>query len=215
MTDTSPHGRIPIVRTDPLGRWVVICKPHGILSVPGKGPDKQDCAASRVQAAFPAARGPLIVHRLDMDTSGLMVLGLDADAQRALSAQFESRTVGKAYIALVSGQPHSECGLVDVPMRLDVDRRPYQIVDYEHGRTATTRWRLLTCEVDRSRLRLEPETGRTHQLRVHCAHIGHPIIGDVLYDGEPADRLMLHAAELSFDDPTTRERIMVTSPAPF
>lgn len=209
-------GDLRIVRLDSLRRWVVIDKPAGLLSVPGKGADKQDCAASRVRAAFAHAAGPLIVHRLDMDTSGLLLFGLDPDAQKALSAQFERRVVSKAYTALVAGVPWAESGEVNVPMRLDVDRRPVQIVDFDHGRPAVTRWRVLSLEADRTRLRLEPLTGRTHQLRVHCAHIGHPILGDCLYGPQPetrlaADRLMLHASEMAFTDPSTGGEVRVES----
>ncbi len=197
--------------------WVVVDKPGGMLSVPGKGPEKADCVASRVAAAFADATGPIVVHRLDMDTSGLMVLALDAPSQRALSAQFERRRVEKAYAALVHGTVRHETGTIDAPMRLDVDRRPYQVVDFAQGRPAMTRYRVMAYEHDWTRLRLEPETGRTHQLRVHCAHLGHPIVGDVLYgpagEGENAagGRLMLHAAELAFTDPASGERVEVRS----
>ncbi|MCC6322187.1 MAG: RluA family pseudouridine synthase [Phycisphaerales bacterium] len=217
----NPVGRpVSVVRLDPLRRWVVIDKPTGMLSVPGKGADKQDCAAARVRAAFPHSSGPLVVHRLDMDTSGLLVFGLDSAAQRDLSAQFESRRVFKAYTALVAGVPAAESGQIEVPMRLDIDRRPLQVVDHVHGRPALTRWRVLSIETDRARLRLEPLTGRTHQLRVHLANIGHPILGDVLYGPQPAtsrlsERLMLHASELEFADPCTGERVRVASAAPF
>lgn len=199
------------MRLDPRGRWVVIDKPSGLLSVPGKGADKQDCAASRVRAAFAHADGPLVVHRLDMDTSGLLLLGLDAEAQRLLSGQFENREVEKSYVAVVEGVPPGEEGVIDVPMRLDVDRRPYQIVDFAKGKPAQTRWAMTAIEADRTRLKLWPLTGRTHQLRVHCAHIGHPIVGDVLYGSgvEGEERLMLHAAELTFKDPTDRSEVRV------
>lgn len=188
--------------------------------MPGKGEQKQDCAASRVRMAFPHAVGPLVVHRLDMDTSGLLVLALDEDAQRRLSAQFERRTVTKAYVALVHGVPGAESGVIDVPLRADIERRPIQIVDPVQGREAITRWNVVALEPDRTRLRLVPETGRTHQLRVHCAHIGHPIIGDVLYAPLAApmfagERLMLHATELGLDDPTDGSRVQVMSPPPF
>lgn len=226
----SSHNRptdlgdgLRIIAADHTGRWVVVDKPSGMLSVPGKGEDKQDCVAARVRAAVARPgmeAGPLIVHRLDMDTSGLMVLGLDPEAQRGLSRQFEDRSVAKAYIALVLGTPSVESGIIDAPMRLDVGRRPYQVIDHQQGRPALTRWRLLSIETDRARLQLEPETGRTHQLRVHCAFMGHPIIGDVLYGPQPetaasGPRLMLHAARLEFDDPTDRRRVRVASPPPF
>lgn len=206
---------LPIVHA--TDRFVVVNKPAGLLSVPGKGPDKQDCVAARVARMFPHATGPMVVHRLDMDTSGLIVVALDADAQRELSRQFEQREVEKAYIALVEGHVASEHGTVDVPMRMDIDRRPYQIIDFVHGSPSLTHWSVLAYETDRTRLRFVPHTGRTHQLRVHAAHIGHPIIGDPLYGRRehPDQRLMLHAAELAFRDPgspSTRLVRFVTNP---
>ncbi|MBX3401840.1 MAG: RluA family pseudouridine synthase [Phycisphaeraceae bacterium] len=194
---------LPIVHA--ADRFVVVNKPAGLLSVPGKGPDKQDCVASRVLRMFPHASGPLVVHRLDMDTSGLIVVALDADAQRDLSRQFEQREVEKAYIALVEGIVPSDSGEINAAIRLDIDRRPYHIVDPVHGAPSLTHWNVLAFETDRTRLRFVPHTGRTHQLRVHAAHIGHPIIGDPLYGRRehPDQRLMLHAAELAFRDPSS------------
>jgi tRNA pseudouridine32 synthase/23S rRNA pseudouridine746 synthase len=211
------------------GRYVVVEKPPWMLSVPGKGPAKADCVAARIASRFPAARGPLIVHRLDMETSGLMVLGLDEDSQRELSAQFEARLVEKQYVALLgaTGVPSSarpcpdpvaatDSGEVSLPLRPDLANRPHQIVDPVHGREALTRWRILARETDRVRVLFEPRTGRTHQLRVHAAiGLGRSIIGDVLYGGEPADRLMLHASRLSFLEPGTRTRIEFESRPPF
>lgn len=187
-------------------RYVVIDKPAGLLSVQGKGEDGLDNAAARVRERFSEATGPLVVHRLDMDTSGLLVFGLDADAQRELSMQFEARQVDKRYVALVDGLMGAESGEIDVPMRADIENRPMQIVDREQGRASVTRWRLLALETDRSRLELEPLTGRTHQLRVHMAHAGHAILGDVLYGPQPrtaelSPRLCLHAAMLAFREP--------------
>lgn len=199
-------------------RWVVVDKPAGMLSVPGKGEERQDCAAFRVRAAFPHATGPLVVHRLDMDTSGLLVFGLDGSAQRNLSGQFEARTVDKAYIALVAGVPGAERGVIDAPMRADIANRPYQVIDRERGRPAVTHWSVEAIEPDRTRLRLVPVTGRTHQLRLHCAHAGWPILGDVLYAPgtlREASRLMLHASELAFDDPIDGRRIEAASRPPF
>lgn len=220
-----PGDDLNVVHED--RRFVVIDKPAGLLSVPGKGPSKQDCAAARVRAAFPRATGPVVVHRLDMETSGLLVLALDEDAQRELSAQFEFRTVDKAYTALLDGLLDRDHGEVRLPLRADLDRRPLQVVDFEHGRAAVTRFRVLAREIDRTRVRFEPVTGRTHQLRVHAAYprpagpaggdiIGHPILGDVLYGRTAsAERLMLHASELSFLHPSTGRRLAFTSPAPF
>jgi tRNA pseudouridine32 synthase / 23S rRNA pseudouridine746 synthase len=193
-----------------------------MLSVPGKGPDKADCAAARVRAQFPPARGPLIVHRLDMETSGLMVFALDEAAQRELSGQFEARRVEKRYTALL-GPPAgpgdlltAEAGEISLPIRADIDNRPVQVVDPVHGRESITRWRMLAREIDRIRVAFEPLTGRTHQLRVHAAAgLERPILGDALYGGEPAERLMLHASYLSFLDPATGGRVEFRSPAPF
>jgi tRNA pseudouridine32 synthase/23S rRNA pseudouridine746 synthase len=168
---------------------------------------------------YPRASGPLVVHRLDMDTSGLLVLGLDAGAQRALSMQFEAREVEKTYVALVEGEVRGERGRIDEPMRLDITNRPIHIVDHIHGRQAITEWRVLARETDRTRVELVPQTGRTHQLRVHCAHrrgLNHPILGDRLYgDPDSAPRLMLHARSLSFVDPDSGRRVEFEAPAPF
>jgi tRNA pseudouridine32 synthase/23S rRNA pseudouridine746 synthase len=189
-------------------RYAVIDKPAGLLSVQGKGEDGLDNAAARVRERFPAASGPLVVHRLDMDTSGLLVFGLDADAQRELSMQFEARQVEKLYVALVDGLMAAEMGEIDVPMRADLTNRPVQIVDHEFGKPSLTRWKVTAMETDRTRVELEPMTGRTHQLRVHMAHIGHAILGDVLYGPQPptresSPRLCLHAAALGFREPGT------------
>lgn len=203
-------------------RYAVIEKPSGLLSVPGIGPHKQDCATSRVRAMFPHATGPLVVHRLDMETSGLLVFGLDADAQRELSGQFERRIPQKSYVALLDGVLELDEGRVDLPMRPDVEHRPWQMIDHIHGRPATTLFRVMAREIDRTRVRLEPVTGRAHQLRLHAATmrvqggLGLPILGDPLYGRETASpRLMLHAATLSFLDPATGGRVDFQSPVPF
>lgn len=217
---TLPTPDIQILHA--TSRYAVILKPGGMLSVPGKGADKTDCVAARVCAAFPHSSGPLVVHRLDMDTSGIMVFGLDPDAQRELSAQFESRIVDKNYIALVHGLVSRDRGTITLPLRADIDNRPIQIVDHVEGREAITHFEVLAREIDRSRIRLEPITGRTHQLRVHAttpAHLGglgHPIIGDVLYgSGHDGDQLCLHAAYLSFLEPGSQRRVEFTAPPPF
>jgi tRNA pseudouridine32 synthase / 23S rRNA pseudouridine746 synthase len=226
------NGGLRVVAFTP--RWVVVDKPVGMLSVPGKGEAKADCVAARVRAMFPSATGPLVVHRLDMETSGLLVLGLDEEAQRELSGQFERRETRKAYVALVETfgrEVRDDVGAIDLPLRADLDRRPIQIVDFTRGRPAQTRYRVLAREIDRVRLRLEPITGRTHQLRVHCADprgLGTPIVGDSLYgaglNGHKGmddlaqeghdNRLMLHAAELAFRAPGGGW-IECVSPVPF
>lgn len=200
-------------------RFVVVDKPSGLLSVKGKGPDKTDCVAERVRANFPDATGPIVVHRLDMDTSGLLVLALDADAQRDLSRQFEARTVHKTYTALLGGEIGADEGVIDLPIRADIDNRPMQIHDPEHGKPSVTKFRVLSRRDGVTRVEFAPVTGRSHQLRVHAAHplgLGVPILGDVLYGDEAsAPRLMLHATTLEFDDPSSRERVSARSEPPF
>lgn len=208
-----PPG-IPIVHA--CGRYVVVAKPPGLLSVPGKGEAKQDCVIARVREAFPHAAGPMVVHRLDMETSGLMIVALDADAQRELSGRFERREVEKDYIAIVRGGLDADEGTVDLPLRLDPDNRPRQVVDHIHGRAAITQWRVISRDTATTRLRLHPVTGRSHQLRLHCAiGLGCPIVGDVLYgDGHAGDRLLLHATRLVLTPPGEQEpRVFVSEPA--
>ena len=196
---------------------VVVNKPSGMLSIEGKGADKQDCIASRVRSFFPACIAQPCVHRLDQATSGLMVLGLTEEAHRSLSMDFERRNVYKEYEALVEGLILEDAGTISLPMRLDVDNRPHQIVDFTLGKPALTEWKKLSIENRNgrkvTRLRLIPHTGRTHQLRVHCAYgLNHPILGDALYGGSsdsvPSEpRLMLQARVLEFPHPVTGERM--------
>lgn len=209
-----------------MERFVAIDKPAGLLSVPGKGEANRDCVAVRVQQMYPEATGPLIVHRLDMATSGLMVVALDAGAHRELSMQFEARTVGKRYEALLDGVVDGESGEVRLWHRVDIDDRPRQMLDREHGKEAITRWRLLGVEeyggMAVSRVEFLPETGRSHQLRVASATkrdeggLGCAILGDDLY-GDPvrAERLMLHAKWLAFDGLGGGERVEVASEVEF
>jgi tRNA pseudouridine32 synthase/23S rRNA pseudouridine746 synthase len=175
-------------------RLVVIDKPAGLLSVPGR--TEPDCASARVQALYADA---LIVHRLDQATSGLLLLARGAQAQRELSADFAERRVGKVYIAVVSGILEGE-GLIDLPVGADWPNRPRQQVDVERGKPSQTRWRVLGHEGPHTRVALEPLTGRSHQLRVHLAHLGHAILGDTLYASPSiaaaSPRLLLHASEL-------------------
>ena len=191
-------------------------KPSGLLSVPGKGPEKADCVRARVAAMYPKATGPMTVHRLDQDTSGLIVVGLDADAQRAMSQVFEHRKVTKRYIAVVEGELAEHAGLIDLPLRIDWPNRPKHIVA-EDGRASQTRYRVLGTESGNTRVEFTPLTGRGHQLRVHAADprgLNAPILGDPLYgDTSKAPRLLLHAWSLEYADPFTGElRHVVSEP---
>lgn len=192
---------------------LVADKPAGLLSVPGRGADKQDCLSARVQAVFPDG---LIVHRLDMATSGLLMFARGADMQRQLSELFSQRRVEKRYLAVVSGAPPVE-GEIALPLIADWPNRPLQKVDFQVGKPSLTRYRLLQYdpETDTSRLELEPVTGRSHQLRVHLSAIGHPILGDLFYGGATADRLHLHAHRLSFMHPVSGACLNLSSPSPF
>ena len=194
---------------------LVLNKPSGLLSVPGRGEDKQDCLSRRAQARYPDA---LIVHRLDMATSGLMLMARSLAMQRALSQLFERRDVHKRYTAVVDGhlQPAASpggWGLIDLPIALDWPRRPLRIIDAALGKPSQTRWRTLewNAAAHSTRVELEPLTGRSHQLRVHLQALGHPIWGDALYAPEAiqarAPRLLLHACALGFSHPATGERL--------
>ena len=197
-------------------RLVVLDKPSGLLAVPGRGPDLRDCLAAQVQRAFSTAR---VVHRLDRDTSGLLLMALDAEAQRHASRQFEARTVRKVYRCIVSGSPAADDGLVDLPIGRDFSRPPRYRIDHEHGRPSQTRWRVLERRGDTAALEVEPRTGRSHQIRLHLAVIGHPILGDPLYADEAAvalaPRLLLHATELALAHPDDDRPVAWRSPCPF
>lgn len=200
---------------------LVLDKPSGLLSVPGRGEDKQDCLSARVQDQYPEA---LIVHRLDRDTSGLIVMARGPAAQSALSKSFIARSVHKRYLAVVAGAVNAsaqEWGTIDLPLIVDWPNRPKHHVNYEQGKPSVTRWRILAYDEQRvtTRLELEPVTGRTHQLRVHLQALGHPILGDTLYAPPEvqalAPRLLLHAWSLTFQHPITGEQLAFESPAPF
>jgi tRNA pseudouridine32 synthase/23S rRNA pseudouridine746 synthase len=184
---------------------LVAVKPEGLLSVPGRGPDKQDCLSARVQARYPDA---LIVHRLDMATSGLLLFARGAEMQRRLSIAFQRREVDKRYIAVCAGKLEPAQGEIDLPLAPDWPNRPLQRVDLEKGKHSLTRYCLLSVESQNSRVELEPVTGRSHQLRLHLASIGHPILGDALYGvASSAPRLLLHACALSFTHPYRGESL--------
>jgi len=194
---------------------LVLEKPAGLLSVPGKGPELADCLIARAQAAFPTA---LLVHRLDRDTSGVMVFGLTPHAQRHLGLQFEKRQVSKEYVARVQGVPEAREGVIDLPLRVDWPNRPLQMVCHETGRPAVTRWKRVSEDGQTARLKLSPETGRSHQLRVHLREIGHPILGDPFYATGPAldfPRMMLHAEALRLRHPDGGKTLRFRSPTPF
>lgn len=191
---------------------IVADKPSGLLSVPGRAAENQDCVVTRLQALYPDA---LTVHRLDMVTSGLLLHGRGKDMQVALSKLFEARQVHKRYVALVEGELAGSSGEIALPLRCDWDNRPRQMVDWQLGKPAHTRWQLLGHEGGNSRVLLEPVTGRSHQLRLHLASIGHPIVGDVMYGARPAPRVCLHAAELGFAHPISGQAVLLHSPVPF
>ncbi len=206
---------------------LIVEKPSGLLAVPGRGADKQDCLSARVQARYPDA---LTVHRLDMATSGLMVMARGPAMQRELSRAFAAREVKKRYIAVVAGRLDTprqsrsaadDWGTIDLPIIVDWPNRPLRIVDPLQGKPSLTRWRVLGHdEAGRStRVELEPVTGRSHQLRLHLRELGHPILGDSLYAPPAvqvrADRLLLHAWSLELIHPVTRERLAFECPAPF
>lgn len=194
---------------------LVLNKPSGLLSVPGRHPALRDSLATRVQEQFPQA---LMIHRLDKDTSGVVLMSLNRKAHAAIAAQFEARSTEKSYVAVVWGRVREAEGLIDLPLAIDPDNKPRHRVDHEHGKAAQTRWQVLDSGEKTTRLRLTPLTGRTHQLRVHMKAIGHVILGDEFYaEGaalEAADRLLLHAEELSFRYPDG-QIARFTIPCPF
>lgn len=192
---------------------IVVDKPAGLLAVPGRS--EADCMAARVQACWPDAR---VVHRLDMATSGLLLLARGAEMQRRLSQAFATRGVFKRYVAIVHGDMPGDHGEIDLPLAADWPRRPRQQVDRLHGKPALTRWRVQARDTaaGTTRLALEPVTGRSHQLRVHLLAHGHPIVGDALYGPPlPAARLLLHAEHLALAHPYDGRPIGFDSPAPF
>ena len=196
---------------------LVLDKVSGLLSVPGRGEDKQDSLALRVQMEFPDA---LIVHRLDMATSGLIVMARDKQVHRQLSMQFQQRKVQKHYTAVVNGYVAQTKGEIDLPLIADWPNRPRQKVDFESGKPCLTRYKVLHRNPDKTtRVELEPVTGRTHQLRIHMHAIGHSILGDSLYANKEimgqSDRLLLHANSLSFEHPATGEPLTFICETPF
>jgi len=198
---------------------IIVNKPSGLLSVPGRGELKKDCLITRIQQNYPEA---LIVHRLDMPTSGILVLARSPEIHKKLSKLFQERKVSKEYIAVVNGIMESIAGEIDLPLLTDWPNRPKQMVDYENGKPSKTKFEVLLINNagNTSRLKLNPITGRSHQLRVHLLAIGHRIVGDHLYADETSSektdsRLLLHANKISFKHPTTQSEISVDCPCDF
>lgn len=197
---------------------VVVDKPYGLLSVPGRDPANRDCVPARLESEFGELR---IVHRLDLDTSGLMILARDAATHRHLNRQFEQREVEKYYEALVWGLPLEDEGSIDLPICVDWPNRPKKIVDYENGKSAQTFYRVMERDAKKNiaRVELKPITGRSHQLRVHLAEIGHPILGCPFYAHEDArnaySRLTLHARALAITHPITGKKMRFDAAVPF
>lgn len=209
-----PQAKLAYIHTD--ADLIVIDKQAELLSVPGRGPEKADCAISRVQADYPDA---LTVHRLDMSTSGLLVFARSKAAQRHLAIQLEKGGVEKTYVADVWGRPDPVTGQIDLPLAQDWPNRPRQKVDTENGKPSQTQYETLDSHANGARLRLTPLTGRTHQLRLHLSAIGHPILGDDIYAHTAAlgaaTRLHLHASRLTLRQPTTQDWLTFAAPVPF
>lgn len=210
---SPPNTPLELIHED--HELLVVNKPAGLLSVPGKGDHLKDCLITRLQAAFPEA---LLVHRLDMDTSGVIVFARTPAAQRHLGLQFEKRMMKKSYLALVWGQVDGKEGVIDLPLIVDWPNRPLQKVCHETGRAAVTEWKVLRHDETSTRMRLFPQTGRSHQLRVHMRELGHPILGDPFYATGPArdfPRLMLHAETLRLRHPDGGRGMTFRAKSPF
>lgn len=229
MTKRRPQGSPPSLIADftydpPPGPPVilhedadilVVDKPSGLLSVPGKLEGRQDCLITRLQAVYWNA---LVVHRLDCDTSGVMIFARNKEAQGFLGQEFEKRRAKKTYVARVDGVIAEDSGHIDLPLCTDWPNRPRQMVSHEHGRPAQTDWEVIGRSETETRVRLHPLTGRSHQLRVHMLELGHPIIGDQIYatgKARAAPRLMLHAETLALHHPATGDWISFAAPVPF
>lgn len=199
--------------------WLlVVNKPEFLLTVPGRAPENKDCVITRLQQDFPEA---VIVHRLDLDTSGLLIVPIQRKTMSHIARQFQERKIEKRYEAIVWGKVKEQFGTIELPVKADWNNRPKQKIDFENGKHALTHYQKLDYlqEKQQTRLSLKPVTGRSHQLRIHCKEIGHPIIGCDMYAHEEAlaasPRLLLHACEISFTHPETMENINIASPVPF
>lgn len=214
-----PYSPPPLTALEVLYEddWcIAVNKPSGLLSVPGRGPNKQDCVHSRLLKQAPNAR---VVHRLDMGTSGILLFAQHYEAQKRLSQHFADRKVSKKYIAIVSGHVETLSGTIDAPMCGDWENRPRQMICESRGKASKTLFQVAERNSSQTRIALTPVTGRTHQLRLHMQHIGHPILGDELYateaDIQAASRLLLHASELEFPHPDTQEIVHIHSSPTF
>lgn len=208
-----PEGPLVILHQD--AAVIVVDKPAGLLSVPGKLEGRRDCLETRLRAVF---WDSLLVHRLDCDTSGVMIFARTKTAQGFLGQEFEQRRAKKSYVARVWGRIEEDGGRIDLPIGADWPNRPRQMVDFVNGRAAVTDWEVISRSDNETRVRLWPLTGRSHQLRVHMLSLGHPILGDPIYaSGEAlnAPRLMLHAETLSLHHPISKEWVTYTAPCPF
>ena len=209
-----PHCKLDVLYED--SDLVIVNKPAGLLSVPGRGEDKQDCMLHRLQAEYTDAQS---VHRLDMDTSGILLFARHAEAQRAMSRLFEQRRIHKAYLAGLWGVPNDARGRLDLPLTADWPNRPRQKIDFARGKAALTHYELIAGNGRHSLVQLIPVTGRSHQLRVHMSALGHPILGDPLYGTTlsrcASKRLLLHAEKLAFVHPFTGETINLQCAAEF
>lgn len=209
-----PQKPIEVIHQD--DHVLVVDKPAGLLSVPGRLPEHKDSLISRIQEQWPTA---LTVHRLDMETSGVVIFALSKAAQSHLARQFQERLTEKTYIARIWGQTETSEGLIDVPLICDWPNRPKQKIDHEHGKAAQTHWRVLESEPKTTLVELKPITGRSHQLRVHMLHLGHPIVGDRLYaTGDTlsfSDRLQLHSQSLTICTESKTAPKTFQTPVPF
>ncbi|SDZ03250.1 ribosomal large subunit pseudouridine synthase A [Jannaschia faecimaris] len=208
-----PTRPIPVIYRD--DHLLVVDKPEGLLSVPGRGDHLADCVLSRLAVKYPEV---LLCHRLDRDTSGIMIFALTKEGQRKIGRMFEVKRIKKRYIARVWGEVVEEKGTIDLPLIVDWPNRPLQHVNHETGKPAVTDWQRMAREDGTTRMKLMPRTGRSHQLRVHMQQLGHPILGDPFYaDGAAQDfpRMMLHAEGLKFEHPITGQVMRLEAPCPF
>jgi tRNA pseudouridine32 synthase/23S rRNA pseudouridine746 synthase len=212
-TYNPPMDDIDVLHED--SDLLFVNKPAGLLSVPGKTPDLADCLLTRLEIAFPTVR---LVHRLDRDTSGVMVFALTAHGQKHLGQQFEARVPKKTYVARLAGRLEPKEGEVDLPLIVDWPNRPKQMVCHETGKPALTGYKVVKSSDEETRVRLFPKSGRSHQLRVHMLSLGHPILGDPLYAPETTEahpRMMLHAEELRVNHPENNRGMRFRAKAPF